>query len=165
MPKSPQQVTKGCKKSGEQDAENLIVRGWQRAGALVHFFTSDPTLEPNILFASGIGPHSKSNRPKETVTPLADWLDNLIIIVDHLKDDTAGLMKSVLKQGGTVLVCWEHQLIPTLAGLLPNAPSVPQTWPDDRFDIVWVLDPAGDGWKFSQIPQMLLAGDSEDPIS
>jgi hypothetical protein len=155
----------GVKKSGEQDAESLIVSGWQRAGALVHFFTSDPTRTPNILFASGIGPHSKSNRPKETVTPLSEWLEDLIIIVDHMKNDTDGLMKSVLKQGGTVLVCWEHELIPTLVGLLPNAPSVPQTWPDDRFDIVWVLDPAGDGWKFSQIPQMLLAGDSEDPIS
>jgi hypothetical protein len=99
------------------------------------------------------------------VTPLAEWLGDFIIIVDHLKDDTDGLMKSVLKQGGNVLVCWEHQLIPTLVGLLPNAPGVPQTWPDDRFDIVWVLEAAGNGWKFSQIPQMLLAGDSEDFIS
>jgi hypothetical protein len=155
----------GVTKSGEQDPESLIVRGWQRAGALVQFFTSDPTRKPNFLYASGIGPHSKSNRPKETVTPLAEWLDDLIIIVDHLKDDTDGLMKSVLKQGGNVLVCWEHQLIPTLVGLLPNAPGVPQTWPDERFDIVWVLEAAGNGWKFTQIPQMLLAGDSEDFIS
>jgi len=102
---------------------------------------------------------------KETVTPLSEWLDDLIIITDHTKDDTDGLVKSVLKQGGTVLVCWEHELIPHIVGLLPNAPNVPQTWPDDRFDIVWVLDPAGDGWKFSQIPQMLLAGDSKDLIS
>jgi hypothetical protein len=38
-------------------------------------------------------------------------------------------------------------------------------WPDERFDIVWVLDRDGERWKFSQLPQMLLAGDSEKPIT
>jgi len=161
----PTAADDGVKKTGEQDAESLIVRGWQRAGALVQFFASEPTRKPNVIFASGIGPHSKSQRPKQTVTPLADWLQNLKIIDDHLKDDVDGLMKSVLKQGGTVLVCWEHQLIPSLVGRLPNAPKVPQIWPDDRFDIVWVLDPDNGSWKFSQIPQLLLAGDSDQPIT
>jgi hypothetical protein len=155
----------GVKKSGVEDKESLTVRGWQRAGALAHFFASQPALKPNEIFASGIGPDSKSHRPKQTVTPLAEWLDDLIIIDNHLKDDVEGLMKSVLKQGGVVLVAWEHHHIPGLVGMLPNPPRVPQTWPDDRFDIVWVLDPAGDGWKFSQILQMLLAGDSDQPIT
>jgi hypothetical protein len=42
---------------------------------------------------------------------------------------------------------------------------VPHKWPDDRFDIVWVLDEAGTDWAFSQIPQMLLSGDSPKPIT
>jgi hypothetical protein len=29
----------GVKKTGEKDNESLTVRGWQRAGALVHFFS------------------------------------------------------------------------------------------------------------------------------
>ena len=38
-----------------------------------------------------------------------------------------------------------HELIADIVALLPNAPTVPQDWPDIRFDIVWVLDAAGRG--------------------
>jgi hypothetical protein len=73
-------------------------------------------------------------------------------------------MDEVLSQEGTVLVSWEHKRIPKLVAMLPGAPPVPQDWPDDRFDIVWVFDRAGAGWSFSQIPQRLLPGDSPKPI-
>jgi hypothetical protein len=36
----------------------------------------------------------------------------------------------------------------------------PPDWPDDRFDMVFVLDRAGDGWNLTQVPQMLFADDS-----
>jgi hypothetical protein len=50
-------------------------------------------------------------------------------------------------------------------GLLPNPPNVPRDWPDDRFDVVWLFDRTDTGWSFSQLPQLLLSGDSADPIS
>jgi hypothetical protein len=155
----------GVKKSGEKDKESLAVRGWQRAGALAHFFASQRALKPDVIFASGIGPDSESHRPKQTVTPLAKLLDDLAIVDSHLKNDIEPLMQDVMTRGGKVLVSWEHHLIPKLVGKLPNAPAVPAIWPDDRFDIVWVLDAAGAGWTFSQIPQLLLAGDSAKPIT
>ena len=96
--------------------------------------------------------------------PLANWL-NIDIKDSHLKDDIQGLVDDVIKQIGTVLVCWQHELIADTIGLLKNAPKVPQDWPDIRFDIVWVLDADGADWKFSQIPQLLLAGDSPKPIT
>ncbi len=45
-----------------------------------------------------------------------------------------------------------------------NLDQTPQTWPDDRFDIVWVFERADGGWSFTQVPQLLLAGDSVDVI-
>jgi len=154
----------GVKKSGETDKESLTVRGWQRAGALAHFFSSQLPVRPNVIFASGIGTDSKSHRPKQTVTPLAELI-KMDVNTNHLKNDLKPLIDDVRTQTGTVLVAWEHQLIPSLVGQLPNAPMVPHKWPDDRFDIVWVLDTDGADWKFSQIPQMLLAGDSFKPIA
>jgi hypothetical protein len=37
--------------------------------------------------------------------------------------------------------------------------------PDDRFDVVWLFDRTDTGWSFSQLPQLLLSGDSANPIS
>jgi hypothetical protein len=50
-----------------------------------------------------------------------------------------------------MLVAWQ---IPDLVALFLNAPKVPDTWPDDRFDMVWIFDSAGAGWSFSQKPQL-----------
>jgi broad specificity phosphatase PhoE len=153
----------GVKRSGEKDKESLAVRGWQRAGALVHFFTSDPDRSPDVIFAAGIGDDSPSHRPKQTVIPLAEWLRIKIDEV-HPKNDIKPLMTDVLGRSGKVLVSWEHTLIPKLIKQIPNSPAVPD-WPKERFDIVWVLDHIGETWKFSQIPQMLLAGDSKTLIT
>src|SRR5438477_8341538 len=63
----PDAQTAGVSLGGEQDDENLTVRGWQRSGALVRFFApaagSRPdtrVVTPQFIFASGTGPHSKS---------------------------------------------------------------------------------------------------------
>jgi hypothetical protein len=44
---------------------------------------------------------------------------------------------------------------------------VPQIWPDDRFDLVWVFEPGSTGgsWRLRQVPQLLLAGDRAEPIA
>jgi hypothetical protein len=104
----------------------------------------------------------------ETVTPLTDLLKEtakVVLVTKYLKDDLKPAIKDMLSRTGIVLVCWQHELIPSLVALLPNAPPVPQHWPGSRFDIVWVCDATGTGWRFSQVPQLLLAGDSADPIS
>jgi hypothetical protein len=157
----------GVQANGEGDKGSLTVRGWQRAGALAKFFSAQQELCPNVIFASKVGEGSKSQRPQETVTPLADLLNLTkpdVLVYTHLKDDVAPLMQDVMTRAGKVLVAWEHSHIPGLVGLLPDPPDVPQKWPDKRFDIVWVFDRAGEGWKFSQVPQLLLKGDSAEPI-
>jgi hypothetical protein len=62
-----------------------------------------------------------------------------------------------------VLIAWEHNAIIDLANLiLGDRKSSPQRWPGSRFDLVWVFDqqPGLKKWKFTQVPQILLPGDS-----
>lgn len=166
-PNEPPDGGDGVDSNGKKDDESLVIRGWQRAGALAKFFQSQPALCPDVVFAAGVGKHSESMRPTETVTPLVALLNvsgKAPFVNKYLKDDTQAAITDVMTRSGIVLVAWQHELIPALVGLLPNPPTVPQKWPGDRFDMVWVCDQAGTGWSFSQVPQLLLAGDSAKPI-
>ncbi|ACD20062.1 phosphoglycerate mutase family protein [Paraburkholderia phytofirmans] len=164
----------GIETDGKADPESLSVRGWQRAGALARFFcpieeTHATRLKPATVYAPGTGPSSKSKRAMQTVTPLVALLQlqaasRVNYVTSHLKDDGPALMNDVLAQSGIVLIAWEHKVIPSLIGLVPDAPTVPSSWPEDRFDMVWILDHAADKWSFSQLPQLLLAGDTANPI-
>lgn len=63
----------------------------------------------------------------------------------------------------TVLICWDHERIPAIAAALPTAPGtqIPD-WPDHRFDMIWSLTRQDTAeYEFSQLPQLLLAGDSD----
>jgi hypothetical protein len=71
---------------------------------------------------------------------------------------------------GVTLVCWEHKVLHEIANAItPTAAGtqIPQSWPDTRFDVVWAFgyDTNASVYTFSQIPQMLLAGDIDDPIA
>jgi hypothetical protein len=163
----------GVDADGNADPESLIPQGWQRAGAVACLF--DPArgplqaaelATPQAIYASGVGKHSHSLRPQETVTPLATRL-GVPIDTSFLKGDETAMAADAIAQDGVVLICWEHQDIPTIANqILGNQTTAPQTWPGARFDMVWVfdLDTAGGTYAFSQVPQLLLAGDSPDPI-
>jgi broad specificity phosphatase PhoE len=164
----------GVMPDGSTNPEALIPTGWQRAGALVRLFVppdghfADTRLaSPGTVYASGVGHHSKSLRPQQTVTPLSAKL-GLRVNTDHPKGDEAALVQAATTIGGTVLIAWEHEAIPAIAELvLGSSQNVPQHWPDDRFDLVWVFDrPDGHGaWSFTQVPQVLLAGDRAAPIA
>jgi broad specificity phosphatase PhoE len=159
----------GVTASGQPDPDSLTPRGWQRAGALARMFhpAGDPALTPDVIFAAGVGPGSKSKRPSQTVTPLVELLQQsrpTPFITSHLKDELQPLITDALARAGVVLISWEHLRIPALVALIPQAPAVPQTWPDDRFDVIWTLDRTAAGWHFAQQPQLLLAGDQSSPI-
>jgi hypothetical protein len=162
----------GVKADGEQDFESLLPRGWQRAGALAVLF--DPArgalqagdlAVPDKIYASHDKQRDKgSKRPKQTVEPLADRL-GLKIDLSFERKETAKLAGGVLKQKGVVLISWQHELIIEIVTALTAgrkvSGTIPPCWPDDRFDLVWVLSSQGDGWLFTQIPQRLLAGDAD----
>jgi hypothetical protein len=160
----------GVRMDGSSSAESLAVRGWQRAGAIALLFGSAELAQsrglsvPQHLYGSDpdkadkVG--SKSRRPKQTLIPLAQRLD-LQIHASWLKGQEVKLCREVLKRPGTVLISWQHELIPNIAAAIPGG-KIPQTrkWDDERFDLVWVFDLLPDGtYSFKEFHQALLSGD------
>ncbi len=171
----------GVGDDGMQDCESLIVKGWQRAGALAALFappggvlSSPHFATPTVIYASPArdedpqaaqDPGSKSKRPHQTVAPLAAKL-NITVDLSFHKGDEKALAADVLTRTGVVLISWQHELIGEIARhLVKSAPpevEIPSDWPDKRFDVVWVLTPPNGvrpKWGFIQVPQMLLQGD------
>lgn len=113
---------------------------------------------PNLLIATSAS--NSSNRPIETVTPLAQYLSNLNnpaysgVINHHWSDkDYATVATTILGDptmygGQTVLICWHHGTAPDLAQALGVPPGQLQPWSpwnpavfDLIFQITW--DAAG----------------------
>ena len=164
----------GVTADGVVDRGSLTPRGWQRAGALVGFFVgagTDPGSSglpvPSRLFASQVEPQSASRRSLQTLQPLAERL-GLEVDTGFLQEEILQLAQAISATADVALVSWEHYLIPPLASALIGERSlVPQVWPDDRFDVVWVFerDDTGTGFGFRQVSEQLLAGDAAAPIA
>jgi len=163
----------GITSEGNQDSESLIVQGWQRAGALTVLFDpfagalqNNELVNPNALYASLPGTDSNSKRPVQTITPLSQRLD-IQINLDYGKEHYDDMIDNVMTQSGTVLISWQHEKIPLIANHILGNHSAPQTWPGDRFDLVWVfdLDASKNQYTLTQVPQNLLFGDQDTPIS
>ena len=78
----PDRTKQGVSEAGKADPEELVVRGWQRSGALVHLFAprdgkfvAPQLAKPKTIFASAVGKHSKSLRPQHTVLALSKELN------------------------------------------------------------------------------------------
>jgi hypothetical protein len=164
---------------GNQNPHSLLPRGWQRSGALAVLF--DPATgplqaglqTPAALLSPSYGSAEKTaeHRTYQTVQALSDRL-GLAIVSGYPEDDEPQLAAAVVSQNsGVVLICWEHDHIPSLASSLPAVTGtvIPPAWPDDRFDVIWtftlVPGAAPPKYTFTQIPQQLLSGDTDTVIS
>jgi hypothetical protein len=160
--------------------KSLIVIGWQRAGALNAFFApadgspaKKDIAKPDCIYAAD--PQGESQRPWETVVPLAAWLGYQQGTPQfNTQFDIGGgepqLVQAVLALDGTVLICWEHDnIMPNIVSAINNAVEIenygkiPGKWPD-VFDLVWVfdLDSSGKKYEWNQVHQELMAGDTKD---
>lgn len=160
----------GIDVNGNAEPHSLTVAGWTRAGALVELFAPGAgslragLARPTAIYAAG-GTGGEGQRPRETVSPLAARL-GLSVTTTFAKGGEAALAAEAAHRPGATLISWQHEEIPALTTAVGTiTPAPPQSWPDNRFDVVWVLAPTAAGWSFTQVPQLLLAGDSADPIS
>jgi hypothetical protein len=159
----------GVDEDGTNDKHSLITTGWARAGALVELFASARNappaglLRPATLYAQ-LGGDSKGQRAVQTLTPLAARLGQRIVTT-FSKGEEAALADELRTRQGPTLLAWEHQGIADIVAHLGKVdPAPPGDWPGNRFDLVWVFTANGSGWRFHQVPQLLLAGDSPDPV-
>jgi hypothetical protein len=163
---------RGVSLDGVHTKHELTVRGWQRAGALVRYFApvggmpaASPISTPRAIFASAATPKSPSLRAQHTVEPLAAVL-GVKINAQHADGEEMAVAAAVLAAPAPVLVSWHHSHIPRLArAIAGHALDCPPEWPEDRFDVVWILDrDAAGAWSFAQAVQLLFAGDRAGPI-
>jgi hypothetical protein len=169
---SADKTIRGVDLTGHKDKESLTVRGWQRAGALVRFFVplddgfSHPALaRPRALYACKAGPAAPSLRPQNTLVPLSEILTDAPFNCDFYEGEEAALVREVIAGPGPALICWKHLTMHRIADLvLGNETIAPRHWPFERYDLVWMFDRDGGGWRFTQVPQLLLAGDRQDGV-
>jgi broad specificity phosphatase PhoE len=168
-PLHPSGSPHGVNPDGREDPHSLTVSGWIRAGALVELFAptrGDPPAElrrPDTIYASAYaGGHSK--RSMQTVTPLAARL-GLQVVKRYAAGDETRLTKEVSLRPGATLIAWHHEALHKIPQHLGKVdPLPPDYWPPDRFDVIWTFTYDGGGWRFTQVPQLLLPGDLPYPI-
>ena len=161
----------GVNHHGEHDGHSLSVQGWTRAGALAGLFAHAPSLahphvvRPGRILATKPTEDAKSKREIHTASPTAKRL-KLEVEGSHTHGNEKDLAKVVLSQPEPVLIVWHHGTMPKIVRHFPlvNPEDVPKHWPDERFDLIWILlrQPGEElSYHFVVVPQMLLADDLE----
>jgi len=144
-------------KTDDSEDEDLSDAGEARAQRLATYIP-ETFGKPDIIIATA---HSKhSNRPKETVQPLADAL-GLKIQHDFENKEFADLVDEIFNdpdyKNKTIVICWHHGNLPAMAALLGvPAGSYPDPWPADAYNIILDLqyDPfSGSPPKVTQVTE------------
>jgi broad specificity phosphatase PhoE len=164
---------RGVTEDGSPSTHELTVRGWQRAAALAQLFapggarhSASAIQTPRSIFASNATKQSPSLRAMHTAGPLAAEL-GIEVNHDYADGEEDNLVFVVLAAPSPVLIVWHHAHISKLARKIAgDRIACPDQWPDDRFDVVWILERNGahDGWSFTQVAQCLFPDDCTDVL-
>jgi hypothetical protein len=128
-----------------------LPQGVCRAVALSRDFTPQFG-KPSAIYAMAADSGDSSNRPVETVTPLAEAL-GIPVHADYTRKQLTQVTAAVENDnnGGMVLISWEHKIIPQLVQTFcqdaaPGAcASVPVKWQGSVYNQAWILNFGGDG--------------------
>jgi phosphohistidine phosphatase SixA len=144
---------------GEKDV-NLSKQGFARAEALAKAI---PAHFPKPDFLIATKQSKGSNRPVETITPLANALHESIdsTYADKEYEQVAHAVLTEAKYAGkTVLISWHHGTIPELAKAL-GAKDAPEKWKGQVFDRVWEITYQNGAATWQDMPESALPGDSK----
>lgn len=150
----------GVDDRGRNDRHGLTVRGWQRAGALAGTQLCGQlagTAGTVTILVPDYPDDPTRHRPYQTMLPLSERLGVAPVPACDV-DDVDSLEKRVDDLDGLAVVCWEHD---NLAKLVHRLTGHRHPWPDDRFDLLWLVTPGEDPGHDSleAVDQRLLAGD------
>lgn len=154
------------KPAPEENSPDLTATGFKRAEVLPSLFVQMPGLpaprlpKPDAVFATARS--KSSNRPVETVTPLAQFLK---LPLHHEFDEraTGPIAAEVLGgkyAGKVVLICWHHGQIPALAAAL-GVTDAPAAWDAQVFNQIWKITYSAGQAKLTIISESLLPGDPQ----
>jgi broad specificity phosphatase PhoE len=145
------------------DGPDLSDVGQQRAALLATALPDIVGATPDRLFAAQAS--AESNRPVETITPLANALGVGVAGINtkfknkQFQELAAHLLNDPKYRGLGILICWHHGNIPNLAHAL-GATDAPSEWHGEVFDRVWKITYSSGQPDFTDLPQKLLPGDS-----
>ena len=147
LPPRPAQIIliRHADKPADSKDPHLSPAGVQRAERLVSFIATDRAMTrfglPVAVFATRTTKDGNGQRTQETVAPLAKVLE-LPVQTPFLGKEYAALAQLILADsayaGKTVLICWNHEEIPQLAGAL-GVTAAPAKWKDSWYDRVYVI--------------------------
>jgi phosphohistidine phosphatase SixA len=144
---------------GEKDPD-LSPRGFERAKALARVIP-DHFPKPDFLIATK--KTKGSNRPVETITPLATALNREIdsqFKTDEVDQVAHALLSDPKYDGKVVLIAWHHEKIPDLAKAL-GVKDAPDKWNSNVFDRVWEITYDHNAAHWTDVPENALPGDSQ----
>ena len=158
----------GINDRGETDKHSLSVRGWTRAGALAALLAHAPMgshphlVRPERIVATAPSRNAKSRREMDTALPLGSRV-RVDVEGTHGHGSEAAARQDILGQRRDTFVVWHHGSLAHFVRGFPiaNPDQVPDEWPDDRFDMIWILRRGADevSYTFSSVDQRLLSGD------
>jgi hypothetical protein len=149
------------------EGNSLSQKGRERAGALPYYFLETLALikygTPVAIFAMNPSAADPSQRSVQTITPLAQMLKLPIQTQYTLKQErelAEHILTNLQYDGKTVVVCWEHVLLPDLVYHLGIQPR-PNPYPDSRNDLTWIVTYGDAKTPTLKVkPQKLMYGDS-----
>lgn len=160
----------GINHIGQHDKHSLSVRGWMRAGALASLMAHLPmpthpeATRPQRVVATLPTEEARSRREVDTAEPIARRLD-IAVEGGMAHGMESELRLDILADPRSTLVVWHHGKLPHLVRGFPvtNRHDIPHHWPDERFDLIWLLTrgAADLEYTFTSLNQRLLDGDED----
>lgn len=168
QPKRVVIVMRHGEKPADKTSHVLSPTGEERARRLAALFAQERLpaglWHPDRVIASK--GTTASMRPVQTVQPLVDVTGLPLNTRYDFEVDYATSGPWLAQRLDVTLVCAEHSAIPALVKTFGTIkPKPPKKWPDDRYDVFLVLTSSdGKTWALTQVPQMLMPGDTAKPI-